>query len=62
MTPSSQPAVRGGFTGLGLNIVYNIVKDVMKGSISCESPPGKGTTFRIEYPYPDCSDELISVQ
>ena len=41
-----------GFSGLGLNIVYNLVKEVLRGSILCESRPGSGTTFRIDYPEP----------
>ncbi|MBN1790398.1 MAG: hypothetical protein JW830_07880 [Bacteroidales bacterium] len=37
-------------TGLGLNIVYNIVKQKLHGSISCKSNPGKGVLFMIELP------------
>jgi signal transduction histidine kinase len=37
-------------TGLGLNIVYNLVKQKLHGSLSCESEPGKGVLFRIELP------------
>ncbi len=37
-------------TGLGLNIVYNIVKQKLHGSISCKSIPGKGVLFMIELP------------
>jgi predicted ATPase/signal transduction histidine kinase len=40
---------RGG-TGLGLNIVYNIVVKSLMGKINCESEPGKGTTFNVEIP------------
>jgi len=36
-----------GSTGLGLSIVYNLVKDVLHGSIDCISHEGRGTTFRI---------------
>ena len=36
-----------GNTGLGLSIVYNLVKDVLKGEIECQSEEGKGTVFRI---------------
>ncbi|WP_020682822.1 sensor histidine kinase [Marinobacterium rhizophilum] len=38
---------RGG-CGLGLSIVHNIVTEVLKGSISCESQPSEGTCFSIQ--------------
>ncbi|UJB69094.1 response regulator [Acaryochloris sp. 'Moss Beach'] len=41
---------RGG-TGLGLNIVYNIVTQSLKGTIKIDSQIGQGTTFRIVLPY-----------
>jgi len=37
-------------TGLGLNIVYNLVRQKLHGTISCESEPGKGVLFKIEVP------------
>lgn len=37
-------------TGLGLNIVYNLVRQKLHGTISCESEPGKGVLFRLEVP------------
>jgi len=37
-------------TGLGLHIVYNLVTQKLKGTISCESDYGKGTTFNITIP------------
>lgn len=37
-------------TGLGLNIVYNLVKEYLKGTIKCESQIGRGTKFTIEFP------------
>ncbi|TYQ15277.1 UNVERIFIED_CONTAM: signal transduction histidine kinase [Acetivibrio alkalicellulosi] len=40
---------RGG-TGLGLNIVYNIVNNELKGNIKCKSAFGNGTTFIITIP------------
>jgi DNA-binding LacI/PurR family transcriptional regulator/signal transduction histidine kinase len=39
-----------GGTGLGLNIVYNIVTNEYKGSIKCKSIHGKGTSFIIRIP------------
>lgn len=39
-----------GGTGLGLNIVYNIVTQKLGGSIQCLSEMGKGTVFVIEIP------------
>jgi signal transduction histidine kinase len=37
-------------TGLGLHIVYNIIKQKLLGSISCSSEPGKGVLFQIDIP------------
>jgi signal transduction histidine kinase len=39
----------GGGTGLGLNIVYNIVQK-LKGNIKCESKEGEFTQFTIDIP------------
>lgn len=39
-----------GGTGLGLNIVYNIVNHNLKGKITCESKIGEGTCFNITLP------------
>ena len=39
-----------GGSGLGLNIVYNLVKDVLGGDIAVDSVVGKGTTFTITLP------------
>jgi PAS domain S-box-containing protein len=39
-----------GGTGLGMNIVYNIVTGVMGGRIAIESAPGHGTAIRITVP------------
>jgi signal transduction histidine kinase len=44
---TTKPVGKG--TGLGLSISYGIVQN-HKGTISVESPPGKGTSFRIELP------------
>jgi signal transduction histidine kinase len=37
-------------TGLGLNIIYNLVKQKLHGTITCESEPAKGVLFTIEVP------------
>lgn len=39
-----------GGTGLGMPIVYNLVRQKLKGDISVKSEPGVGTTFIIELP------------
>lgn len=39
-----------GGTGLGLNIVYNLVTTQLGGEIKVESIPGTGTTFHIKFP------------
>lgn len=39
-----------GGSGLGLNIVYNLVTHKLGGSIVCRSKPGMGTTFIITIP------------
>jgi PAS domain S-box-containing protein len=38
-----------GGSGLGLNIVYNIVTGQLEGRIKCTSVPSKGTRFEIEF-------------
>ncbi|MEG4856885.1 ATP-binding protein [Microcoleus sp. K1-B6] len=40
----------GKGTGLGLSIVYKILVENHRGSLRCESEPGKGTEFIIELP------------
>jgi len=39
---------KNGGSGLGLNIVYNIVKTTFLGNITCSSEEKEGTTFHIE--------------
>ncbi|MBF0368703.1 MAG: response regulator [Magnetococcales bacterium] len=39
-----------GGTGLGLHVVYNLVQQTLGGQITCESEPGKGSTFEITLP------------
>ncbi len=42
----------GNTTGLGLNVVYNIVTKLFDGNIRVETDPGKGTTFYMTlYPF-----------
>jgi len=36
--------------GLGMNIVYNVVTQKLKGDITCESTLGSGVTFTIDCP------------
>lgn len=40
-----------GGSGLGLNIVYNLVTRTLGGNIVCQSSPGKGTAFIISLPF-----------
>lgn len=35
--------------GLGMNIVYNVVTQTLKGTIECESELGEGTLYRIQF-------------
>jgi hemerythrin-like metal-binding protein len=39
-----------GGSGLGLYIAYNLVQQGLHGTIRCESAPGQGTRFVIDYP------------
>jgi two-component system NtrC family sensor kinase len=39
-----------GGSGLGLNIVYNLMKDVMGGAVQVKSTPGSGTQFTLTLP------------
>jgi len=39
-----------GGTGLGLNIIYNIVVSTLNGSINCKSKEDEGTQFDIVFP------------
>ena len=40
---------RGG-TGLGMYICYNVIKNRLNGTISCDSTLNKGTVFHITFP------------
>jgi signal transduction histidine kinase/ligand-binding sensor domain-containing protein len=39
-----------GGSGLGMHIVYNLVTQMLHGSIECVSAPGEGVVFRIVLP------------
>jgi len=39
-----------GGTGLGMSIVFNLITQTLKGSIECESSPGKGVVFTMSFP------------
>lgn len=39
-----------GGSGLGMNIVYNLVTKTLQGKIKLESQPGQGVLFTIEFP------------
>lgn len=39
-----------GGSGLGLNIIYNIITSQLNGVVKCESTYGEGATFLISYP------------
>lgn len=39
-----------GGSGLGLNIIHNLVTHQLGGKIECQTEPGKGTMFIIELP------------
>ncbi|MGC9506258.1 sensor histidine kinase [Baaleninema sp.] len=45
---TTKPVGKG--TGLGLSISYQIVVDRHRGSLTCRSIPGEGTTFVVEIP------------
>lgn len=40
-----------GGSGLGLNIVHNLVTGKLNGTIECTSEPGRGTVFDIQIPH-----------
>ena len=39
-----------GGSGLGLHIVFNLVTQLLRGTITCESEPEQGTRFVIRFP------------
>lgn len=49
---------RGG-SGLGMHIVYNIVTDLLQGTIQLHSVPGEGVTITLTLPLKVCVDGAI---
>ncbi len=45
-------------SGLGLTIVYKIVKE-HQAEIAVDSEPGKGTTMKLQFPIPQPERQLI---
>jgi signal transduction histidine kinase len=39
-----------GGTGLGMNVCYNLIVKLLKGTIDCESDLGQGVRFRVRFP------------
>jgi len=46
-----------GGSGLGLNIIHNLVSGPLQGQITVESQPGVGTTFIVRFPSSPLSSE-----
>lgn len=46
----SSSGLGGEGKGFGMNIVYNIITQTLKGSIECESRLNEGTVYRIKFP------------
>lgn len=49
-----------GGAGLGLFICFNLVKEQLGGTIECQSQPGEGVTFQIQFPIKGVSHETHS--
>lgn len=39
-----------GGSGLGMHIIYNLVKSLLHGTVDCESQLGQGVKFTIVFP------------
>ncbi|MCW8831781.1 MAG: HAMP domain-containing histidine kinase [Colwellia sp.] len=44
-----------GGSGLGMNIVYNLVTQVLEGQMTCQSSPGNGIEISLSFPVEICS-------
>lgn len=53
---SARPTAGESSTGLGLSIVKKLV-DMMGGTVTCESEPGKGANFIVVFRLPPLEDE-----
>mgnify|MGYP000291552060 FL=1 len=47
-----------GGSGLGMNIVYNLVTQILEGDISCNSALGEGIDIRISFPVEVCASPI----
>ena len=48
-----------GGSGLGMHIVFNLVTQLLRGTIACESEPGQGTHFVIRFPRMVVASETV---
>jgi signal transduction histidine kinase/CheY-like chemotaxis protein len=53
-----QKGYEGVGTGLGLAIVKQIT-DLMKGTVTVESSPGKGTLFTLRFHFPEAAEDAV---
>jgi signal transduction histidine kinase len=46
-----------GGSGLGMNIVYNLITQVLEGEIDCQSTLGEGIEIKISFPVDICTQQ-----
>ncbi|MGE5625676.1 MAG: two-component regulator propeller domain-containing protein [Bacillota bacterium] len=51
-----------GGTGLGLHLVYNLVTQLLHGTLDCKSAPGEGTVFTIRLPLAAARPDTTSIK
>ncbi|WP_087025540.1 PAS domain-containing sensor histidine kinase [Thaumasiovibrio subtropicus] len=51
-----------GGSGLGTHIIYNLIVQLMQGSIECDSEPGHGATFKMLIPLDAADDGFVDRQ